>query len=108
MQVTLAEGVDPITGLHEFYFVGLDTYEDFEACLDLLRQRAELQTSKGSVGIWSRACEFESGGFPGSLLYHEDVGVYLVARQVSAAAVQRIQLVAQQIAHDLNQFARGA
>jgi hypothetical protein len=62
----------------EFYFVGLDSYDDFDVVVTIIKNRDLVIIDKYD-GIYSRAATFELNGKIFKFAYHEDVGLYAAA-----------------------------
>lgn len=76
-KINLKSGVNE-HGKTEFYFMGLDIYEDFDVVVDyLIGLNGKLLDNLN--GIYSRIATLNIGDMIFKVIYHEDLGVYAYA-----------------------------
>lgn len=71
--IVLKSGIDG--GRKEYYFVELESYEDFDVIVNCLKSMGLFPTDCLD-GIYSRKASFVSGDIRFRVVFHEDVGVY--------------------------------
>jgi hypothetical protein len=99
--VILKPGVND-TGTVEYYFVGLEKYEDIEVVLDqLIHMHARILETLD--GIYSRVATLDMEGANFKVIYHEDVGVYsYIINQSSPEANDWLKRVLEQAVNNIN------
>lgn len=76
MNIELKRGRVKVAGRTEFYFIGMDYYDEFDRFLDFLLKRNDTRLIEKIDGIFSRIAKLESQGILYELIHHDDIGYY--------------------------------
>ncbi|MFC4766973.1 hypothetical protein [Effusibacillus consociatus] len=96
MAIILKEGENE-KGLIEFYLVGLECFDDFDAVLDVLVNVSNAKVIEKIDGIYSRIGKLEVKDTEFKLIYHEDVGIYLYVINQSPASNNLLRKILQNL-----------
>jgi hypothetical protein len=106
MAVELKEGNNE-QGILEFYFIELESYDDFVIIANILSQQHPIKLIEQLDGIYSRTATFEEttiGLF--RLIYHEDAGTYAFSLDQSDKVNSHLRDILTKAVIEINQVRR--
>ena len=75
MDIQLKRGKS-LNGQTEFYFIGMDHYDEFDWFLDFLLNRSDTILIEKIDGIYSRIAKLKSMDVYYEVIHHDDIGYY--------------------------------
>lgn len=75
MEIKLKRGMIK-HGVTDFYFIGIDHYDDFDWFLGFFLQRPDTKLLKKVDGIYSRTAWLATMEIRFTVMHHEDIGYY--------------------------------
>ena len=105
MNIELKRGRVKAVERTEFYFIGMNYYDEFDWFLDFLLKRNDTRLIEKIDGIFSRIARLESQGVLYEVIHHDDIGYYAhVTEKETDENLSRIERIFRELTEQIKEF----